>query len=859
MCKKLLSLLLALCVAASLAVVPAVADTPDAGEVSTPTPSAGLSAPEGLGDGSAALQVTENGRDYVIGFTIGEGETRTIMRHSYDGYYWRDISGKPNPDNPSDKRLDAAVAAAEIVSDNSGEHYEFDSLPLSVNVLSMDLRYVSGDGSADDNPYSFSGDSDVTHLDAVEGNSAEIYLKQGYATDAQVVAKVKVSSNSGEVLETGYVALKLSGYHIYEDTVACEAGASADDITAAIEAAVDEAPSRENSQTSGGTIHVVLEGDRYEGTIQIPADIMKTKGDYEIRFEPASASGRATIVGSVVCNNSQVSFYNMDFIAPEDQEESRAIYDGRSWAVNCTFRGFDVAMDDGEGDINGMGATYSVFYENETAIISRGDLANGLTGCAFINNGTAVLIPSLRTDVVPFYCRIAENNFVNNDVDFDVRCAGTFYFYRNYYGRVKNNASMTSAEILEALRDGGSSNILRQPPTVNIADHSETKVVTNPRWKDPVELDAGVPSLLSGSSGSLPIFAPMVLTALVERPENYLTADWERVTEIVAGETNLKISAAAFAAASTEKRIISVVSYDANTGKTTTLAEWNFGTAAHTELAESSAVFDASLSVTRSETDGSVTVTLNAVNELLAVLEPTLTVPDASGGVEHNGAGVASSSNENGSVSFTVSGGGSYEISEANEEIAETPEMPEKPFVPGTPDTPPAPGEDEPEQPSFTDVASGAWYTDAVNYVVANGLMEGTSTTTFEPDATMTRSMVWAILARIDGEAVTGGSWVDIARDWAMANGVSDGTDPNGSVTREQLATMLWRYAGESATAANLASYSDSSSVRAYAVDAMSWCVEHMIITGVTDTTLVPQGTATRAQCATMLMRFVER
>lgn len=92
-----------------------------------------------------------------------------------------------------------------------------------------------------------------------------------------------------------------------------------------------------------------------------------------------------------------------------------------------------------------------------------------------------------------------------------------------------------------------------------------------------------------------------------------------------------------------------------------------------------------------------------------------------------------------------------------------------------------------------------------------------------------------------------------------MANGISDGTDPNRSVTREQLATMLWRYAGEPATAANLAGYSDGASVSAYAVDAMSWCVEHMIITGVTDTTLVPQGTATRAQCATMLMRFVER
>ena len=140
MCKKLLSLLLALCVAVSLAVVPAAADTTDAGEAYTPTQSAGLSAPEGLGDGSAALQFTENGKKYVIGFTLGEGETRTIMRQSYEGYYWRDISGQPAQNNPRDKRLDAAVAVAEIVSDGSGEHYEFDSLPLSVNVLSMDLR-----------------------------------------------------------------------------------------------------------------------------------------------------------------------------------------------------------------------------------------------------------------------------------------------------------------------------------------------------------------------------------------------------------------------------------------------------------------------------------------------------------------------------------------------------------------------------------------------------------------------------------------------------------------------------------------------------------------------------------------------
>ena len=850
--RKFTSVLLALVLCAALDVVAAAADTSDAGKACTQTQFVGLSEPENLGDGSAALQVTlENGKEYVIGFTLGEGETMTIMQQSNEGYYWRDISGQPNTNNPRDKRLDAAVAAAEIVSDGSGEHYEFDGLPLSVNVLSMELRYVSGDGSAENNPYSFSGEADVTQLRNVDGNSARVYLKQGYATDAQVVAKVEVRNN-GEVLETGYVALKLSGYRIHEATVECEEGADADKITAAIQAAVDDSP------VDRGTIHVVLKGNRYDGIIKIPANIMSEKGDYEIRFESASTTGRTTIVGGVACNNSQVSFYNIDFVAPEDQEESKAIYDGISWAVNCTFRGYAVAMDAGEGDINGMGANYSVFYENDTAI-SSGNLANGLTGCAFINNDTAVLVPGLMEDLAPFYYRIAENNFVNNSVDFDVQCAGTFYFYRNYYGRVKNNASMTSAEILEALRYVSSKDILSQPPKVNIDDHSETKVVTNPRWKDPVELDAGVPSLSSGGSRSSTNSAPMALTAPVEQPENYLTADWERATEIVAGETNLTISAVAFASASTEERIISVVSYDASTGATTTLAEWNFGTAAHTELAESSAVFDASLSVTRSETDGSVTVTLNAESELLAVLKPTLTVPDASGGVEHNGTGVVSSSGENDSVSFTVSDGGSYEISEANEEITETPEIPETPSLPSAPVTPPAFGEDVMEPLPFTDVAEGAWYYDAVSYVYANGLMDGVSATEFNPDANMTRAMVWAILARVDGETVTGANWADTAREWAMANGVSDGENASGYVTREQLATMLWRYAGEPETdGSGVGVFDDGETVSVWAFDAMSWALNNGVITGVSDDALLPANTATRAQCAAMLMRFVE-
>ena len=164
----------------------------------------------------------------------------------------------------------------------------------------------------------------------------------------------------------------------------------------------------------------------------------------------------------------------------------------------------------------------------------------------------------------------------------------------------------------------------------------------------------------------------------------------------------------------------------------------------------------------------------------------------------------------------------------------------------------------------FTDVTSGDWFYDYVAYVYANGLMDGTSATTFEPNANMTRAMVWTILARIDGETVTGAAWATDARAWAMAEGVSDGTDPNGLVTREQFATMLYRYAvakgydvsiGEST---NILSYADFASISEYAIPAMQWACGSGIVTGVTDSTLAPQGTATRAQCAAMLMRFAE-
>ncbi len=156
----------------------------------------------------------------------------------------------------------------------------------------------------------------------------------------------------------------------------------------------------------------------------------------------------------------------------------------------------------------------------------------------------------------------------------------------------------------------------------------------------------------------------------------------------------------------------------------------------------------------------------------------------------------------------------------------------------------------------FTDVSANQWFYDAISYVYTNGMMEGDSATTFNPDGRMTRAMFWAVLGRIDGATITGANWVETARSWAMAEGVSDGTNPNDYVTREMMVTMLWRYAGEPASEESLSAYTDAASVSDWAAEAMSWALETGVIEGVTATTLQPQGTATRAQCATIFMRY---
>ena len=180
----------------------------------------------------------------------------------------------------------------------------------------------------------------------------------------------------------------------------------------------------------------------------------------------------------------------------------------------------------------------------------------------------------------------------------------------------------------------------------------------------------------------------------------------------------------------------------------------------------------------------------------------------------------------------------------------------------------------------FTDVPEGAWYADAAAYVYEHGLMAGTSATTFAPDATTSRSMIATILWRMAGSPVVNyamnytdvaqGQWCSEAIRWATSEGIVGGYGnglfgTNDPITREQFAAMLYRFAQEQGydvsigENTNILSYTDVADLSEYAISAMQWAVGAGIINGTGDgSTLSPQGQATRAQAAVMLMRFCE-
>ncbi|MBQ3103551.1 MAG: S-layer homology domain-containing protein [Oscillospiraceae bacterium] len=211
---------------------------------------------------------------------------------------------------------------------------------------------------------------------------------------------------------------------------------------------------------------------------------------------------------------------------------------------------------------------------------------------------------------------------------------------------------------------------------------------------------------------------------------------------------------------------------------------------------------------------------------------------------------------ENGTVTFTTDHFSSYVV-------AAKPAAPADPPLPPSPPAPPA-GDSEPTRPSapaFTDVAEDYWAKVAIEFAAENGYIQGNTDGSFAPADPISRQQIWMILSRLAGADAEN---MAAAKVWAMENGISDGSNPGASVTRQQLVTLLYRYAlskgydvsvGEDT---NILSYDDVFDAAEYAIPAFQWACGAGVINGTTESTLSPLGTATRAQFAVMLRRFTE-
>ncbi|MBO5505585.1 MAG: S-layer homology domain-containing protein [Clostridia bacterium] len=216
-------------------------------------------------------------------------------------------------------------------------------------------------------------------------------------------------------------------------------------------------------------------------------------------------------------------------------------------------------------------------------------------------------------------------------------------------------------------------------------------------------------------------------------------------------------------------------------------------------------------------------------------------------------------------------GGGGGGSDEEDEEDKTDDKKDEEPTTPVTPEAPE-------DKDGFTDIDSDDWYADAVAYVLENGIMNGVDADKFQPEATLTRGMFATILHRVEGtpavdgeiafEDILDGKWYADAVAWANANGIVKGISetefaPNNNITREQIATIIYRYCqfkGIDVTTGEviLANYDDFGAVSDYAVEAIKYAVGSGLMKGRTDRTLNPRENVTRAEAATLIMRFIE-
>ena len=739
---------------------------------------------------------TQGSKTYGVGFSYDiDGVTSILEGGMCSGY----TTSAPKGEKRVEWGTVPVKAGLQIVDENLGVYYDFEKAdPVSIEVNELSIEPIFGD----ENTFSWSATDDVSTTDNPE---AVLYCHEG--EDATALIWANVTCTLGGEVYTRDVSCVVQVIYKQTQTIYWS------DVKDT--AALNEKLAKLAQSSPANSITQVFLGNEngspmiFEGTVVIPEVFGGSK-------QLILHCNNVTIEGSLKLNYASViSIDGINFIGDKTPGVS-AIYGSTCGLIeNCSFTGYDVALASNQyGNLNPIRCTF--VDNNIAALVDVEDLQwnmslNAWDGNLFQQNGTAVKIESFNDFLSPYQFRITNSDFVGNGVDFDVDCAATLYFYQNFYGELPNSGDVADAK--------------HTPPTV-ACDHSITKIITNPRWKEPV-------LAWENQAVTFSLLAEPVLT-------NYLTADWALPTEIVNEEADgLTLAAAAFQEPG--EKTIDVVNQEGRY-----LGTWTFDGVSTVK----SGVFHAGLAVEAGE--NAITVTVHESEMLKAA--PTLTVPCdyAYAQVAFDGKTVKAAI-QDGQITFSVAAAGAYTITEA-EAPAEEPE-PSRPSKPSTkPET-----SQEPEAPAFSDVPVGAWYEEAVAYVAGQGILQGTGTGKFSPDTNLTRGMMMTLLARMAGVDTTGGkTWYEKALTWAVAQGISDGTRPEATITREQLVTMLYRFAGAPAAEGDLSAFTDGEAVSTWAREAAIWAVEAGILQG-SGGKLRPQDAATRAETAQLLWKYLQR
>jgi hypothetical protein len=597
---------------------------------------------------TGGVYVDVGGKQYLVGISMDPDTPGAFEINEENRGMGCDTQGEANPSNPRQSFRKIQVVAGEKIIDTQGGVYykQASSRVVKLEVTDMTLEHLWGD----EETFSWSQSKDrVSRITSgfSEDTWATLYFKEGYVGSDLVKVTVEITAGGSTTTET--VSVQVSTWKYEPTIIDCTNCETVKEINQQLQ---KEWPT-DNSQDE---VKLCLKPEHtYAGTIELPE---AKGGNSATNF---AIEGNYTMLkGGIDLNGNTIGgIYAIHFLG--DKLGTSAVFGGSTSVLNSTFQGYKLALDGSQGTVNPVNC---VFVDNTVA--ARVDIANVTNGInanywqnnIFLENETAVQVSSLNAVLSSYYFRVYNSNFIDNKTDFDVSCGGTLYFYKNYFGKKVKDAPSDSRTFLNQLTsaiDGGSSQlkdlVTSIAPKVN--KDNKSKVVTNPRWKEPV--GNGVPSLpeTAGVTTAQTFAAPAALNET--ESANYLTADWELPTQIVNEDAaDLVLSGNAFGDVTSDAKVIRV---DDDQGQE--IGSWTF----QKRQTGLSGTFNAGLDIREDEEKIAVTVQGGAVVE---TLQPTLTIPcEFTAMVTCDGKKLAVTNTQD-EVTFPVASGGTYVIEKAS-------------------------------------------------------------------------------------------------------------------------------------------------------------------------------------------------